>query len=129
MATLNLLAGWIGMVLGVMSGAVIGLFFHRDGWLGGYGAYRRRMVRLGHIAFFGLGFVNLFFAFTWFQYPFPGMLEWVASVSLIIGAATMPAICFLSAWKQPFKSLFPIPVLGVSLGIGLVLFNLISSLS
>ena len=29
--------------------------------MGGYGSFRRRLTRLGHIAFFGLGFVNLFY--------------------------------------------------------------------
>ena len=26
---------WIGMLLGVVSGAIIGLFFHREDWMGG----------------------------------------------------------------------------------------------
>jgi hypothetical protein len=33
---LHLLIGWIAMLLGVLSGAVIGLFFHLDDWAGGY---------------------------------------------------------------------------------------------
>ena len=48
-------AGWLGMLLGVLSGAIIGLFFHREDWMGGYGSYRRRLTRLGHISFFWAG--------------------------------------------------------------------------
>jgi len=120
----NLIAGWAGMALGVISGAVIGLFFHREGWMGGYQAYRRRMIRLGHISFFGLGFLNLFFALTCTLYPLPDFWGQIASVSLIIGAAAMPTICFLSAWKQAFQKFFPIPVLSVGLGIASVLLTL-----
>ena len=53
---------WIGMLLGVVSGAIIGVYFTREDWMGGYGSHRRRLTRLGHISFFGLGFVNFFFA-------------------------------------------------------------------
>ena len=55
---------WIGMLLGVVSGAIIGLFFHREDWMGGYNSFRRRLTRLGHISFFGLAFVNMGFALT-----------------------------------------------------------------
>jgi len=48
-AHMNILAGWLGVLGGVLSGAVIGLFFHRDDWAGGYGSFSRRMLRLGHI--------------------------------------------------------------------------------
>ena len=120
---LNLLAGWIGMLLGVVSGAVLGLFFHRADWMGGYTSYRRRLTRLGHISFFGLGFVNLFFAFTLSMHEVPAFWAQVSSLSLILGAATMPICCFLSAWRKPLRVLFPIPVLSISLGIMALLIN------
>ena len=46
------------MLAGVLSGMAMGLFFHQDGWLGGYGSFRRRLLRLGHIAFY-VEFVRL----------------------------------------------------------------------
>jgi hypothetical protein len=55
----NLLVGWVGMLGGVISGTLIGLFFKREDWMGGYGWFRRRLTRLGHISFFGLGFLNI----------------------------------------------------------------------
>ena len=64
MPTVNLVGGWLGMLAGVLSGAIFGLMFHRDDWMGGYASYRRRLTRLGHISFFGLGFLNLIFAAT-----------------------------------------------------------------
>jgi len=112
---------WIGMLLGVASGAVIGLFFHREDWMGGYQSYRRRLTRLGHISFFGLAFVNLCFAFTQFANPLPPAAARAAWWMFTIGAATMPAVCFLSAWRKPARHLFFIPVCGVLGGILCVL--------
>ena len=47
----NLLAGWTIMVAGAVSGASIGLFFHKENWMGGYTSLRRRMIRLGTVGF------------------------------------------------------------------------------
>ena len=117
MPTINLVGGWLGMLAGVLSGAVVGLFFHRDDWMGGYGSYRRRLTRLGHISFFGLGFLNLMFAATSAQLYLRGNYIAVASWALIAGAITMPVCCFLSAWRKPLRHLFPVPVLAVTTGI------------
>jgi len=112
---------WIGMLLGVLSGAVIGLFFHREDWMGGYNSFRRRLTRLGHISFFGLGFINFFFAISHQVAGVSESLAFPAAVAFTIGAATMPTCCFLSAWRKPFRHFFFIPVLGVATGIVLTL--------
>ena len=108
---------WIGMFFGVLSGAIIGLFFHREDWMGGYNSFRRRMTRLGHISFFGLGFVNFFFAISHQMAGVSQSLALYAAIAFTIGAATMPTCCFLSAWRKPFRHFFFIPVSGVSAGI------------
>ena len=123
MPTVNLIGGWLGMLGGVLSGAVVGLFFHREDWMGGYGSYRRRLTRLGHISFFGLGFLNLIFAATSAQIFLQGRWLAVASWALIAGAAAMPVCCFLSAWRKPCRHLFPIPVLAVTTGIVAILIG------
>lgn len=112
----NLLVGWIGMAAGVLSGALIGLFFHREKWLGGYSSFTRRMLRLGHIAFFGIGFLNILFAFTVAEAEASGWLAWGAG-ALATSNLLMPLTCFLSAWRQPFRHFFFIPVAAASWGI------------
>lgn len=109
------------MLAGIVSGALIGLFFHRDEWMGGYNSYRRRLTRLGHISFFGLGFVNLMFAATVAQLMLHHSYERVASYALITGAVTMPLCCFLSAWRKPLRHLFPIPVFSMLVGVVAIL--------
>lgn len=120
---LHIFVGWGAMLFGVLSGAVIGLFFHQDNWAGGYGSFRRRMLRLGHISFFGIGFLNFMFGLTLKAVSLPEFHASIASYGFIIGVIAMPLCCFLSAWKKPFRHLFPIPVLSVSVGIVPVLLG------
>ena len=114
---LHIMLGWGNMLLGALSGAVMGLFFHRDDWEGGYGSYRRRMLRLGHIAFFGLGLLNLVFAFTLQSITISDPYLRIASLGFVLGAWTMPLCCLLAAWRKPLRHLFPVPVFGVFAGI------------
>lgn len=107
---LHLLAAWVGFLSGVVSGAVIGLFFHQEDWLGGYNSFPRRLIRLGHISFFGLGFLNALFALTISLVPGAELPTRIASLGLLTGAITMPLCCFASAWRKSLRCLFPIPV-------------------
>lgn len=114
---LHILIGWGAMFMGVASGAVIGLFFHKEEWAGGYSSFRRRMLRLGHISFFGLGFINLMFGLTLQVITLPATHIGISSLGFLIGVITMPLCCFLSAWRKPFRHLFPVPVLSVLAGV------------
>jgi drug/metabolite transporter (DMT)-like permease len=114
---LHILIGWGSMIMGALSGALIGLFFHRDEWAGGYASFRRRMMRLGHIAFFGLGILNLLFAYTTQSITLTQSYLAIASTGFIVAVIAMPLCCFLTAWRKPFRHLFPIPVLGVLAGV------------
>ena len=120
---MNLFAGWTGILLGFFAGAVPGLFFWKEGWLGGYGSWRRRLIRLAHISFFGLGFINIGFALTARGAGFDGagLPFALASPLLVAGAIAMPAACYLAAWRQPLRNLFPIPVACLVAGVGLFL--------
>ena len=112
MVEINLWAAWIGILLGMASGMIQGLFFHREDWLGGYQAWPRRLMRLGHISFFGIAFLNLAYADTvWLLGPGSHVPQ--ASMLLVAGAVLMPLVCYLAAWKKPFRHLFPLPVLSL----------------
>lgn len=129
MFVVNLYAAWIGIFLGFATGAVIGLFFHREDWLEGYGSWRRRMTRLGHISFFGLGFINLAFALTTAHVDLEatGTLtaaRWSGWL-FIVGAVTMPLLCFLSAYRKPFRHLFFIPVGSLIVAAGILLIGVL----
>lgn len=118
----SLTVGWAGFLAGVVSGAWMGLCFHRETWLGGYGSRERRMVRLGHIACFGIGLINLFYALSIGPLAIMASWAWVGAIALLVSMVTMPSLCMLCAWRKPFRHGFFIPVLSAALGIGVILF-------
>lgn len=121
---INLYAAWIGIFAGCIAGAVQGLFFHKDDWLDGYGSWRRRITRLGHISFFGIGFINFAFAVSLRMLEMEGELV-VSSRLLIVALITMPLLCYLSAFKKPLRNLFFIPAGSVIIAILLFLWRVI----
>lgn len=121
---INIYAAWIGFLLGCIAGAIPGLFFHRENWMGGYSSWNRRMIRLGHISFWGLGFLNLSFGLTVHMQGITSGLS-AASLLLIIGAVAMPLVCYLSAWKPFFRNLFFIPAMSVTVAIVLLLIRIL----
>jgi hypothetical protein len=94
---------------GFVSGAIVGLRFHREDYLGGYGSFRRRLVRLGHIAFVALGFLNLVFGLSPVATALNGWAPWTGRC-LMAGSLAMPTVCLFTAWKPAFRHLFFIPV-------------------
>ena len=135
MAQWNLWAGWTGMIFGLVSGALIGLgpeFHveyqgrHEDGFAGGYASFRRRMLRIGHLAFFGLGIINVLFALTLTSSGVILSYPVLASASLAAAVFLMPVVCFLTAWRKPFRQAFPLPVILVAVSLLLLLEGLVT---
>jgi len=122
---LNLAAAWIGILLGFGSGLVLGLFFQRENWLGGYTSLKRRLYRLAHISFFGLGAVNLLFYFTTLHLTPGARALAIAGWAFIIGSISMPICCLLMAHFPRTQPLFTVPVLSLLLGATLTLAALI----
>ncbi len=105
----NLYAGWLAIVAGLIGGAAIGLFFHDEAWLGGYSSWRRRMLRLAHISLLGTGLLNLAFALSCAALRLESFPRG-ASTLFLLGAAAMPTVCALSAWRAGFRHWFFVPV-------------------
>ena len=122
MEKLNLLTGWISIFVCFLSGAVQGLFFYKENWLGGYSSWTRRMTRLGHISFFGIGVINLCYAFSVSSYDYV-LYSTTVSYLFILGNISMPTVCYLSAFKKNFRHLFPIPVLSLTIALLLLIFK------
>lgn len=122
---LNLYVGWVGVLVGCVFGAIQGMFFHGEEWLGGYGSWRRRLTRLGHVSFFGIGFINIMFGLSVRSL---GLEEGVgvSSVLLVVGAVTMPLLCYVSAFKEVFRNLFFVPAVSVMAGIGLFVWRMLT---
>jgi hypothetical protein len=112
---LNLVFAWVWMLCGFLSGMLMGLKFHDDHWLGGYGSFQRRMYRLGHISFFGLGAVNLFYYLT-VKDAVVGLAGDWASPAFVLGGITMPLCCWLIARSKKFQLVFAVPVASLIAG-------------
>lgn len=125
MAQWNMWAGWTGMVFGLLFGAIIGLRFHEEGFAGGYSAFRRRMLRLAHIAFFGIGIINVLYALTLESADILVRYPLLASMCLAAAVVLMPLLCVLTAWKAIFRHLFALPVFCVAVPLILLLEGMV----
>ena len=113
MEKLNLMAAWIGVFLGLLSGIPMGLAFHKENWLGGYDSWERRLLRLAHVSFFGIAFLNFAFVGTVsYLKADPQSLLW-ASRLFILAMITMPTVCAAAAFKKQLRHLFAVPVLSI----------------
>lgn len=108
---INWYFGWTSLLLAFVTGAIIGLFFYRETFLGGYQSFSRRILRLGHIAQAALGMVNIIAGNSQLSagIPFSAVAQW----GLVVGGISMPMVCFLSAWKPACRHLFFIPVISL----------------
>ncbi len=122
MLRMNLYAGWVAVLLGLVAGAGIGMLFHDENWLEGYGSWRRRMLRLTHISLVGTGLLNLGFALTVAELQ-TGSYPWIAGVLMLVGAVTMPAVCALSAWRKDMRHLFFVPVLSLIVAVADLIYE------
>lgn len=121
----NWFIGWGMILLAFVTGALIGLRFYREDFWGGYASFRRRIVRLGHIALAALGMINVLYALS----PRPIAGHWTcrpAGGCFIAGGLAMPVVCFLSGWRAGWRQLFFIPV---TLLMAAVVFTLLGGLA
>ena len=117
---LNWHFGWWLVLSAFVTGALLGLFFHRDTFLGGYDSFRRRLLRLGHIAQAALGMMKVLYGLS--PWPVPASpQDQVAGWSFVVGGVSMPLVCFLTAWKQPFRHLFVVPVVALIVAVAATL--------
>ena len=116
----NLVFAWVWILCGFITGMAMGLKFRDEQWLGGYSSFKRRMYRLAHISFFGLGAVNLFFYLS----VNGSGLNWfgeLASAAFIVGGVTMPVCCWLMASFPKAHAAFAVPVVSLIAGAVLTL--------
>jgi hypothetical protein len=124
----NLLIAWIWILFGFLSGAVLGTRFHHEDWLGGYGSFKRRLYRLGHISFLGLAAINLLFYFTARCTALAPVTTLWASRSFLIGAFTMPLSCAVMAHFPKAHYIFAVPVVSLLAATVLTITGIVKTL-
>ncbi len=108
--------GWLWALAGFVSGAFLGARFSDDEWFGGYSSHRRRLLRLGHISFLGLGILNILFAHSLERIQLGPTWLALASWAMVVGAITMPLCCGLVAWRRGLRPVFVVPVACLLIG-------------
>jgi hypothetical protein len=116
--TLNRAIGFTSLLIGVASGMLLGLWSFGGPVsvpeaIGDYGNLPRRFLRLGHIAFFGLGLINLALAGHYQRLGFSRRAGRRALTLMNLGNLGLPPLLLAAAWQPGLLYLMPAPVLCV----------------
>ncbi len=112
---LNIHLGWITMVLGILSGSVLGLWsfagpFPTPKGHHNYTDLPRRMNRLAHIAMFALPIISILYGQYIDGIAVPDQIKMAASYCWLICMWGVPLFLFMASFWNPFKYLEVIPV-------------------
>lgn len=112
---INIIAGWATMVVGLLSGSVLGLWAfagpfptprgHED-----YANLPRRMVRLAHIAFVALPIICILYGQYIDAVPLSDSLKVLGSRAMILCMWGVPTLLIAASKYLPLKYLEAIPV-------------------
>jgi hypothetical protein len=124
----NRVVGWTSLAAGVGVGLVMGLWsfdgpLQPPAWIGEYTDTSRRLVRLGHIAFLGLGFIDILIERELVRSALGRAGRAIASWSMVIGNVLLPIALFGAAAYRPLKYLMVIPATSVFLALVLAAYG------
>lgn len=115
---MNRTIGWFSLAVGIATGLVMGMWSF-DGpaptpaWLGEYGDTSRRLARLGHIAFIGLGLINILLAHELPLSSLSARAKRIASRHMNFGNIVLPITLFAAAAWRPAKYAMAVPATAV----------------
>ncbi|MCP4258741.1 MAG: hypothetical protein GY774_14755 [Planctomycetes bacterium] len=126
----NRIVGWVSLAMGAGTGLIMGLWSF-DGpaaipaWLGDYAETSRRFARLGHIAFFGLGILNILLARELPRFFFGIRMRQTASIAMVFGNVFLPLTLFAAAVYHPMKYLMALPAFSVFLALLIAVYGVL----
>lgn len=122
LTSLNRAVALTSMALGALSGMLMGLWSFGGpapvpDVIGDYGDLPRRLLRLGHIAFFGLAFLNLILARQIPSLPLGVKAKRGALGCMNFGNVALPAALIAAAFWEPLKYLTAPPAFAITLAL------------
>lgn len=119
---MNLAVGWGSMAVGALTGLILGLWSFGGpvpvpDWLGDYDTLPRRLMRLGHVAFFGLGILNILLAFHLGRLRSKDRLARIGLTAMIFGNIFLPLTLICAAFFEPLKYLMSLPATAVTVAL------------
>ena len=118
----NFAVGWTSLAVGALTGLVLGIWSFGGPvpvpeWIGEYDTLSRRLLRLGHIAFFGLGILNIMLARHLGRSRSVSYPKVLALTSMNFGNVFLPITLIGASIFEPVKYLMSLPALAVSLAL------------
>lgn len=127
----NRVVGWCSLAAGAITGLVLGLWSF-DGpvpvpeVLGAYDQTGRRLARLGHIAFFGLGILNILLATELLELRLTDGARRLASRAMNFGNIFLPLTLFAAALFRPLKYAMSLPATAVAIAMVVVAAGIVA---
>jgi hypothetical protein len=124
----NRTIGWTTCALGALTGLVLGLWSFNGPVptpqvIGQYGDVSRRLIRLGHIACFGLGFINIHLANELHRLGLSDGLRKLTSRCMNFGNVFLPLTLFAAGFCHPLKYTMSVPATSVSVALCLTAYG------
>ena len=118
----NLAVAWSSLAVGALMGLVLGIWSFGGPvavpeWIGDYDALSRRLLRLGHIAFFGLGILNIMLSRHLGRSRSENYPRALALTAMNLGNVFLPITLIGASVFEPVKYLMSLPALAVSLAL------------
>jgi hypothetical protein len=118
----NLAVGWSSLAVGALTGLILGIWSFGGPvpvpeWIGDYDTLSRRLLRLGHIAFFGLGILNIMLARHLGRTRSVGYPKPLALTAMNFGNVFLPVTLIGASIFEPAKYLMSLPALAVSIAL------------
>ena len=110
----NISFGWIWILVGIILGAVMGMWSFNSPFIspvGDYVSLPRRMLRLSHIAFIALAIINILYGYEIDKVKLKERYKRLGSNCMMYGAILMPLILLSSVFIESFKYLTVIPTI------------------
>ena len=110
----NISFGWIWILIGIIIGAIMGMWSFIGpviSPIGDYTSLPRRLLRLSHIAFIALAIINILYGYEIDRIKVKEKLKKLGSNCMIYGAVLMPLILLLSVYFEALKYLTVIPTI------------------
>lgn len=121
----NITFGWIWMLVGLVVGAIIGMWSFNGPMaspIGDYTSLPRRMIRLSHIAFIALSMINILYGYEIDKIKY----KKIGSDCMIYGAVLMPTLLIAAAFYEPVKYLTMIPATLVIVAVGIMAIGMLN---
>src|SRR3989344_7252200 len=119
----NIVFGWVWILVGILIGAVMGMWSFNGPLpspVGEYADLPRRLLRLSHIAFIALAMVNILYGYEIDKVFLKEKTKRIGSLAMVWGGVLMPLFLLAAVFYEPFKYLTMISAILIILAVSIM---------